>query len=80
MLESALVVVVRRAREVVDVPPDAVRRRERDQGDARRVHVHGEVGEQLLDELELVVEVGGADARALVDEKDQLDLAVDRAT
>ena len=54
-------------------------RREGDDGDAGRVDVDGEVGEQLFDELELVVEVRGADARALVDQEHQLDLAVDRA-
>jgi len=55
-------------------------RREGDDGDAGRVDVDGEVGEQLFDELELVVEVRGADARALVDQEHQLHLAVDRAT
>jgi len=78
--ERALVIVVGRRRQVVDVSPHSVGRRERDDRHARRVDVDREVGQQLLDELELVVEVGGADTGTLVDEEDQLDLAVGRAT
>jgi len=59
------------------VSPDAIGRRERYHGDAGRVRVDGEVGQQLLDELDLVVEVGGSDTGTLVDEEDQLHLAVD---
>jgi len=76
--QGALVIVARRTGQIVDVTGHSVRRRERDDGHARRVRVHGEVGQQFLDELQFVVEVGRADTGAFVDEEDQLHLAVDR--
>jgi len=71
---------MRRCGQVVDVTSNSIGRRERHDGHPRRVNVDGEVGEQFLDELQLVVEVGSADAGALVDEEHQFHFAVRRPT
>jgi len=67
MHQSTFMIVLARCGQVIHVSSHTIGRRERDDGDARCVGVDGEIGQQLLDKLELVVEVGGTDARALVD-------------
>jgi len=78
--QRTLVIVLAGCRQVVDVSSHAVRRRERDDGHSRCVGVDGKIGQQFLDKLELVVEVGCADAGAFVDEEDQLYFTVGRAS
>lgn len=70
--QRALVLVRAAGGDIVDARHHVVLGREGHDGHARGCGHHGEVGQQLADELELVEEVGLADAGRLVHQEDKL--------
>ena len=67
-------------RQVVDVPDDTTPRREGHYAYTGRVAIDCEVGQELLNELQLGEEVLRPDAGRTVDEEHQLGLAIDRSS